>query len=112
MDARLPAHLEVAGLIRAVEAAGGFSMVVNKGERDAGAIMVVILEKGGDSRAYERMPQLDGTRAWHCVKREDTENKGEFSDYLTRRASQDRDLWIVELDVAQGERFIGLVKDS
>ncbi|HCY03766.1 MAG TPA: DUF1491 domain-containing protein, partial [Erythrobacter sp.] len=27
MDARLPAHVEVSGLIRAVESAGGFAMV-------------------------------------------------------------------------------------
>lgn len=108
MDARLPAHLEVSALIRAVEVAGGFAMVVNKGERDAGTIMVVITEKGENSRAYERMPEMNGTRQWRCVKTQDAENKQEFSEYLTRRSQQDRDLWVVELDIAQGERFIGL----
>lgn len=108
MDARLPAHLEVTGLIRAVENAGGFGAIVNKGERDAGTIIVVIMEKGENSRAYERMPELDGTRKWRCIKRQDTENKQEFSEYLDRRSSRDSDLWIVELDAAHGERFIGL----
>lgn len=108
MDARLPAHLEVSGLIRAVETAGGFAMVVNKGERDAGTIMVVTTEKGVNARAYERMPEMDGTRRWQCVKAQSPENKMEFSDYLDRRKQQDSDLWIVELDIAQGERFIGL----
>lgn len=108
MDARLPAHLEVSALIRAVDVAGGFAMVVNRGERDAGTIMVVITEKGENSRAYERMPEMDGTRQWRCVKAQDAENKQEFSEYLTRRSQQDRDLWVVELDIAQGERFIGL----
>jgi len=32
----------------------------------------------------------------------------EFSEYLARRRRQDDDLWIVELDIADGERFIGL----
>ena len=41
MQTRLPAHLEVAGLIRAVEAAGGFATVIAKGERDAGTLLVV-----------------------------------------------------------------------
>ncbi|SFG22801.1 hypothetical protein SAMN05518801_11151 [Novosphingobium sp. CF614] len=108
MASRLPAHLEVAALIRSVEAEGGFAAVLSKGERDAGAIMVVLTEKGGKARAYERMPQLDGTRAWSCSKEQDIENKQEFSEYLTRRSAQDPDLWIIELDVAQGERFIGL----
>ena len=112
MDSRLPAHLEVAGLIRSVEAAGGFATVLSKGERDAGTIMVVVPENGGNSRVYERMPQLDGTRQWHCSYREDPEKKQEFLDYLNRRGRQDPDLWIVELDIAQGERFIGLEMNS
>lgn len=108
MDFRLPAHLEVSGLVRAVEAAGGFAAVLSKGERDAGTIIVVITESGKNSRAYERMPQLDGTRQWHCSYRQGAENGQEFTENLQRRGSQDPDLWIVELDIARGERFIGL----
>ncbi|MEJ2408573.1 MAG: DUF1491 family protein [Novosphingobium sp.] len=111
MNTRLPTHLEVAGLIRAVNVAGGFATVVNKGERDAGTIIVVVTEKGENSRAYERMPQLDGTRSWRCVRKQDNENKKEFSEYLERRGRQDSDLWVVELDIAQGERFIGPIND-
>ena len=50
----------------------------------------------------------DGTRAWHCSKVQDIENKQEFADYLDRRGNQDSDLWIIELDIANGERLIGL----
>lgn len=109
MEARLPAHVEVAGLIRAVEAAGGFGMVIRKGDRDAGTIIVVLTEKGEKSQAYERMPQLDGTRKWHRVKSQTVENPMEFTEYLTRRGDRDGDLWVVELDIADGERFIGPV---
>nr|WP_086490885.1 DUF1491 family protein [Novosphingobium panipatense] len=116
MEARIPAHIEVSGLIRAVEAEGGFGTVLSKGERDAGTIMLVLLENGGNARIYERMPQIDGTRLWQCTKKHETsENPAEsldlrlaFSAYLERRGEQDRDLWIVELDVAKPERFIGL----
>jgi hypothetical protein len=108
MNVRLPAHLEVSGLIRQAEAAGGFGAVLQKGEREAGTILVVIAENGRNSRAYERMPQLDGTRAWHCAARQDAENPLIFGDYLQKRGKQDPDLWIVELDIADGERFIGL----
>ena len=34
-DARIPAHLEVSGLIRSVQAAGGFATVLAKGEKTA-----------------------------------------------------------------------------
>ncbi|MWV26348.1 DUF1491 family protein [Aurantiacibacter rhizosphaerae] len=105
-DDRLPAHLEVSGLIRAVEAAGGFGMVLSKGERTAGTLMVVCCNRATLSRAYERMPQLDGTRKWTLTKQQDTENPMEFSDYCRRRGQQDPDLWVVELDIENAERFI------
>jgi hypothetical protein len=106
MDSRLPAHLEVSGLIRAVEAAGGFAAVIAKGERDAGTLLVICSEKGAHSAAYERMPQPDGSWAWTLSRRQDPENPGEFWEYCERRQRQDSDLWIVELDVPDGERFI------
>ena len=106
MDARLPAHLEVAGLIRAVQAAGGFATVIAKGERDAGTLLVVCCESGANGAAYERMPQPDGTRAWALSRKQDIDNPKEFWDYCERRRRQDEDLWVVELDVPNGERFI------
>ena len=110
MDTRLPTHLEVGGLIRAVEAAGGFATVVSKGERDAGTLAVLTIERGKNARFFERMPQLDGSRAFTCTREEDPANKGEFSEYLLRRCRQDSDLWIVELDVPDGERFIAALQ--
>jgi hypothetical protein len=69
VDGRLPAHLEVSGLIRAVEAAGGFATVIAKGERDAGTLLVVCCERGAAAAAYERMPQPDGSRAWSLARK-------------------------------------------
>jgi hypothetical protein len=106
MAARLPAHLEVTGLLRAVEAAGGFATVIARGERDAGPLLVTCCENGKNCRAYERMPRPDGTRGWTLAKAEDAENPLEFGQYLDRRRRQDSDLWIVELDIPDAERFI------
>ena len=108
MDARLPTHVEVGALLRQVEAAGGFATVIAKGDREAGTILVVLCHNGRDSRAFERMPKADGTRGWACSRRQDNGNPWEFTEYLDRRKAQDSDLWIIELDIADGERFIGL----
>jgi hypothetical protein len=108
VEARLPAHVEVNGLIRAVEAAGGFGTVLAKGEREAGTILVVCYAKGMPPRVFERMPCPDGSRRWMLSRTQDIENTSDFQDYLTRRSAQDDDLWIVELDIADAERFIGL----
>jgi hypothetical protein len=107
-DARLPAHVEALGLIRAVQAAGGFGMVVQKGERDAGTIIIVLTENGTNTKVYERLPSIDGSRKWSLSKTQDNENPRQISEYLERRGHQDRDSWIVELDIANGERLIGL----
>lgn len=108
MEPRLSAHLEVGALIRRVNAEGGFATVMAKGEHDAGTILAVLTHNGANARVYERMPGFDGLREWTCTRRQDPENAMEFHDYLARRKVQDPDLWVVELDVADAERFIGL----
>ena len=107
-EAGLPAHLEVNALIRRAGAEGGFASVIRKGEQDAGTILLILTERGANPRVFERMPQLDGARKWVLTRSQNTENKKELEDWLTRRADQDQDLWIVELDIANGERLIGL----
>lgn len=106
MDERIPAHLEVSGLIRAVEAAGGFATVIAKGERDAGTLLILCCENGTNLRAFERMPSLDGPREWSLSKSQDTDNPLEFAEFLERRKRQDGDLWIVELDISDAWRFL------
>ncbi len=108
MEGRLPAHLEAAALIRQTQAEGGFAAVLQKGESEAGTILLVLCENDTNARVYERMPAPDGDRKWTLSRSQDDENKAEFREYLTRRGAQDRDLWIIELDIAQGERLIGL----
>lgn len=103
---RLPAALEVSGLIRLAEATGGFAMVLRKGEPDSGTILVVILDNQGLGQVFERLPQADGTRRWSLAKQQDIEMKQEFEAFLTRRMAQDPDLWVIELTIADAERFI------
>jgi hypothetical protein len=107
-EARLPARLEIAGLIRLAQNGGGFAAVLRNGEDQAGTILLVLTENGRNTRLYERMPQSDGSRIWHCARRQDAQDPQEFTEYLDRRGRQDPDLWIVELDIANGERLIGL----
>ena len=106
MDARLPAHIEVSGLIRAVESEGGFGVVLQKGEKDAGTILVLTTKSGRSSRLWERMPQLDGSRKFTCSCKQDDENTREFDEYVERRKASDPDCWIVELDIENAERFV------
>jgi hypothetical protein len=106
MEPRLPARLEAMALIRAVQAAGGFAAVLHRGEPDSGSLLLVLTENGTNSKVYERMPLATGAREWLCAKQQDVEKPHEFSEYLDRRSHQDPDLWVVELDIPDAERFI------
>lgn len=77
-----------------------------KGERDAGVILILTIEKGGVARLWERMPRLDGQRVFEVVRDQSSESKEDFENYLARRAITDRDVWIVELDVADAPRLV------
>ena len=106
MTSRLPAHVEVSALVRAAQEAGGFAMVVAKGERDAGTLAVITLDDARNARFWERMPQLDGTRRFEMSREQDVEKPSKFAEYVTRRSSQDPDLWIVELECADAEQVL------
>ena len=109
MDERLPAHLEVASIIRLAQGEGGFATVISRGERDAGTILLLTIYRGKDATLFERMPQLDGTRPYIPTKTQDPENPSEIDGYLTRRRSQDPDIWVVEVDIADAEQFVALL---
>jgi hypothetical protein len=83
-------------------------MVLNKGEPEAGTLLVVITQGGREGRAFERMPAMDGTRTWHCARRQEPGDSGDFDAWVQRRSERDPDLWVIELDVADGERLIGV----
>lgn len=106
MSERLPAHLEAGALLRLAESQGGFGMVLHKGDREAGTLLLVFPIKHAVPRLWERMPTLEGTREWTEVKPQYFENEQEVNEYLTRRQEQDPDLWTIELIVADAERFV------
>lgn len=106
MGARLPAHLEVSGIMRIAQASGGFATVVSRGERDAGTILLLTLQRGGNARLWERMPQLDGGRNFEVTVAEDPENPSKIQEYIARRSVQDPDCWILELDIDDADRFV------
>jgi hypothetical protein len=103
---RLPAALEVAGMVRRAQAQGGFAMVLHKGEPDAGTILAVAVDRDGLGTLYERLPDPSGPRRWVAVRHQQAQARADFDSYLTRRAQGDPDLWIVELTVADVERSI------
>lgn len=103
--ARLAAGLLVNALVRRVNAAGGSAMVLAKGDAEAGAILVLTLERGGNPGFFERRLGPDGEAALVRSGPAEFSDESAVSDYWQRRRSRDSDLWVVELDIAGAERF-------
>ncbi len=109
MSERLPAQLEASAILRLAESQGGFGAVLAKGERDAGTILLVTTCRGTAATLHERMPTLDGSRSFVATKAENPEDPQEFGEYLARRRQQDPDIWLIEVDIADPERFIAQI---
>ena len=105
-DERLPSGLEAAALLRRASAEGDFATVLRKGDPDRGALLLVIASRGRHVTCLERVLGMDGSYRWQQAGPGDSDSSVELADFLARRARFDEDSWIIELDVAQPERFI------
>ena len=105
-QARLPAHVEVASILRRIESAGDFAAVLKKGDPDRGAILLLVSSRGGHRACLERMLSADGSYAWQEVGPTESASSAEIGEFLGKRARFDEDLWAIELDIADPERFI------
>jgi hypothetical protein len=108
-EPRLATHMLVSSLIRQLAEQGDFATVQHKGDRTAGALLIVAREKGQNPALFERFSALDGSRKWEAVAAQTIETEEKLSEYLDRRVARDPDIWILELDVAFRERLTGLL---
>jgi len=104
VTARLTSQVLVSALLRRAQAEGGFGAILAKGDATAGAILVVLAERGVRAAILERLLQPDGSYAWRDSGGGAADDAA-FRTWLKRRRRNDPDLWLVELDVASAERF-------
>ena len=103
MTARLTSAFLVRAMLRRVHDAGGSGVVLNRGDDQAGAILVMTLERGSNPRGYERGIGPDGRIA--LIRAGPEGDDSQIIDYWQRRVLRDPDLWVIELDIADAERF-------
>ena len=105
MEPRLGSSLLVTALLRLAEREGGFGAVLARGDANAGALTVILAERGERRQILERVVQPDGAYGWQEIGNRAAGNEEEFAKFLERRRRFDPDLWILELDVPSAERF-------
>ena len=87
-------------------------MLLHRGDREQGAILLVLRTFEGHSRVCERLPQVTGPARWSLVDPKDIQTDQSLNDYLSRRVAQDPDLWTIELTVPEVERFVSDLSSS
>jgi hypothetical protein len=106
VSGRLPTHVEVASILRRTSAAGDFATVMRRGDPDRGTLLLVVTNRGRHIACLERVLTLNGDYHWHTTGPGDSVAPGDVADFIDRRARFDEDLWAIELDIADAERFI------
>jgi len=92
--------------LRRAAAAGDFATVMKKGDPDRGSLVLVVASRGRHVACLERVLSIDGNYHWQVVGPGDSASSIDVADFVGRRARFDEDLWAIELDIAQPERFI------
>jgi hypothetical protein len=100
MEPRIAASVLAGGLIRKAEGEGGFGAVLAKGDPTAGSILVILLERGGNPRLFERLLESGERYTW-----QESAIPGGVPALVAKRRRFDPDLWVLELDVPFAERF-------
>ena len=103
---RLPAHLEVASILRRAQVTGDFATILRKGDPERGSLLLMVSSRGRHIVALERVMSLESGYAWQAVGPAESASSTEIADFLARRARFDEDCWAIELDIADPERFI------
>jgi hypothetical protein len=70
------------------------------------ALLILVASRGRHVACLERVLGLDGRYVWQAVGPAESASSADVEQFVGRRARFDDDLWAIELDIAQPERFI------
>ena len=79
---------------------------MKRGDDERGSLLLFVSSRGVHCACLERVLSMDGSYRWERVGPAESASSTEIADFLARRARFDEDLWAIELDVADAERFI------
>lgn len=100
----LNADLWVSALIRRAELAGGFGYVARRGDRSHGSVLLKVINlRTRDAYLLREAGNGDET-VW--IRPNQSLDEGELDSYIERQLRFDPDLWVVEIEDAQGRHFL------
>jgi hypothetical protein len=109
----LKTDIWVSALIARAHAAGASAYVVKKGDMDAGSVILKISALNSYSKLFVPSRNLSGEVVFtnfqpKPINGSDGLQSSEIAidDYIQKRVSQDRDLWVIEIEDKRGRNFL------
>ncbi len=102
----LKAKFWVEALRWRAEGAGAHVYVSRRGDPDAGAVLVKVLLPEGFARLFAPVRDFNGARQWSQPLGAGPVAEADADAYAARRAGNDPDLWVVEIEDRQGRHFL------
>ena len=93
-------------MIRRAQAEGGFGTILRRGDADRGSLVVLLASRGRHHACFERALGPDGSYSWQQVGPAIGADGAALADWSQKRVRFDEDLWLIELDIAEPERFV------
>jgi hypothetical protein len=111
--AELKTDFWASALIRRAEIGGAFAGVVRKGDPDAGTVLVKVATLDGRARLFTSAIRGEGERVWIDLSSGSLgDGERDVDAYWRRRAEDDPDLWVIEIEDKQGRHFLEEPVDS
>ena len=95
-NARLKTGLWVQSQIRLCDVHSIPAVVVHRGDRDAGAVLLKINRQSDGCEVLTRFRGLDGELGW--LRGTGPVDEGEADNYVQRQIDRDPDVWVIEIE--------------
>jgi hypothetical protein len=106
-NSELRTEIWVAALLRTAQASGAMGYVVRRGDNDAGAVLVKVSRLDGTARLLVPARDGEGVRIYlDLTGKTAGPDEASIDVYLRKRASQDSDIWSVEIEDREGRSFL------
>jgi hypothetical protein len=102
---KLKAAIQIKAIIRRAEVAGAQAFLVRRGSEEAGALFLKLSRLDGTFTVLNQARRGDGELIW-TKPLGDNVNEEAASQYLEKQVRFDPDLWILEIEDAQGRAFV------
>lgn len=101
-DDRLPTHLWIGAGLSHCSAAGIPAVVLHRGERMSGVVLVKIARVAEGARLLAQQRDLDGVLGWVPALASERVPEAEADAYIERARARDPDLWAIEVEDPSG----------